>query len=107
MSWVVRNPSDPHPELIHIRFGDSSYSEHALSKDQNFFVILIRSHHRDRSLHCHQAIASQQPTAHLIQCLSFKMLVSSQGEKSASPNCRYGKRTILQFSLAIVEKLAL
>ena len=22
MSWVVRNPSDPHPELIHIRFGD-------------------------------------------------------------------------------------
>ena len=23
MSWVVRNPSDPHPELIHIQFGDS------------------------------------------------------------------------------------
>ena len=25
MSWAVRNPSDPHPELIHIWFGDSMH----------------------------------------------------------------------------------
>ena len=32
MSWVVRNPSDPHPELIHIRFGDSTVPSHGTFK---------------------------------------------------------------------------
>ena len=39
MSWVVRNPSDPHPELIHIQFGDSNFlTVHQKNLDQIYII---------------------------------------------------------------------